>query len=284
MDKIPAWPQNTCERCGEPFVPGYHECWKCAGEGEQDPAAPVEGPRSEEGFPVKVSIPASVLGNAPIEKKLGLWIELGVVLTLAWLPSFALALWALLNPRETHLTFLQSRIILLFEQSAQIGLVLYVVWKSGRGLGHFGLGRPMWRLDGLATLFLTVMIAGLYALLWRFLARMFPGQHRPGTYEPVGAAQHSLAVFSMLVSGLAQELLMRGYLITRLETLFKSTTAAVFLSSLLFAAYHIYQGAAGTLVSLAFGLMFGCAYAGIRRVWPLALAHALWILCIIYNP
>ena len=79
-----------------------------------------------------------------------------------------------------------------------------------------------------------------------------------------------------VANGFAEELVMRAYLITRLERLLGSGSLAVLVSSLLFASYHIYYGPGVTLIhAVLFGLAFGGLYLLLRRVWPLALAHAL---------
>jgi membrane protease YdiL (CAAX protease family) len=77
-------------------------------------------------------------------------------------------------------------------------------------------------------------------------------------------------------NGFTEELVTRAYLITRLEVLLRSRMAAVFLSATAFASYHAYQGPAGLVGAFLFGLAFGLAYLGVRRVWPLALGHALF--------
>jgi membrane protease YdiL (CAAX protease family) len=76
-------------------------------------------------------------------------------------------------------------------------------------------------------------------------------------------------------NGFAEELVMRGYLIVRLQRLFGSLTRAVILTSILFAAYHIYQGPRATVDVMLDGLIYGVAFCFLRRVWPVALAHAL---------
>ena len=73
---------------------------------------------------------------------------------------------------------------------------------------------------------------------------------------------------------------MRGYLLPRLERLLRSTAAAVVITSLLFASYHIYQGFAAVCGSAAFGLVYAVAFCMTRRIWPLCLAHTMtnWMI------
>jgi hypothetical protein len=69
---------------------------------------------------------------------------------------------------------------------------------------------------------------------------------------------------------------MRGYLIPRLEQLLRSTWIAVLVSTLLFASYHVYQGAASTIIIGAMGLVYAVSFCLFRRLWPLCVAHAAW--------
>ena len=71
-----------------------------------------------------------------------------------------------------------------------------------------------------------------------------------------------------------EELVMRAYLLTRFEQLFRSTAAAILLSAALFAAYHSYQGYVGLVTVALIGLIYGMCFARWRRIWPLILAHA----------
>jgi len=77
------------------------------------------------------------------------------------------------------------------------------------------------------------------------------------------------------MNGFAEELVMRGYLIPRFERLLNSTWGSLLLTTVLFATYHCYQGPSGVVNALEFGLIYGSAFCVFRRVWPLALAHAV---------
>jgi len=93
---------------------------------------------------------------------------------------------------------------------------------------------------------------------------------RPSTWPGYG-----LLVVGSLANGFAEELVMRGYLLSRLESLLESTWRALLITSSLFAAYHIYQGTAAAVGVLGLGLIYGVAFCILRRLWPVALAHAI---------
>ena len=60
-----------------------------------------------------------------------------------------------------------------------------------------------------------------------------------------------------------------------MEQLFGGTAVALLLSTALFASYHAYQGPAGALSAATLGLVYGAVFCVSRRLWPIALAHAL---------
>ena len=77
-------------------------------------------------------------------------------------------------------------------------------------------------------------------------------------------------------NGFAEELVMRAYLLVRLERLLSSTWLAVVVTTTLFASYHIYQGTTVMIGTAAFGFVLALAFCWFRRLWPLCLAHAVW--------
>jgi membrane protease YdiL (CAAX protease family) len=76
-----------------------------------------------------------------------------------------------------------------------------------------------------------------------------------------------------------EELLFRGFLITRLAALLgKSRTVnivAIVIQALLFGIAHAFQGPTGMLTALTIGLVFGVAYVRSRSLWPIIIAHGL---------
>jgi membrane protease YdiL (CAAX protease family) len=99
---------------------------------------------------------------------------------------------------------------------------------------------------------------------------------------PEGPLEYLLLLVTVVVGAFAEELVMRGYLIARLERLLKSTIVAVLISTALFASYHLYQGAQGAIGAGATGLVYAAAFCLSRRLWPICFAHALhnFVLCL----
>jgi membrane protease YdiL (CAAX protease family) len=100
--------------------------------------------------------------------------------------------------------------------------------------------------------------------------------------RPDGIARFFLLVVAQGANGFAEELVMRAYLITRLERLLSTTWVAVVVTTVLFASYHIYLGFAGMIGAAAIGFVYAISFCWFRRLWPLCVAHALHNILVAY--
>ncbi len=78
----------------------------------------------------------------------------------------------------------------------------------------------------------------------------------------------------------AEEMVFRGFFMTRIAEMFGNGggawTLALVLPAALFGAAHFPQGLAGVIITGAIGLLFGLGYlVGQRNLWPLIIAHGL---------
>jgi membrane protease YdiL (CAAX protease family) len=73
----------------------------------------------------------------------------------------------------------------------------------------------------------------------------------------------------------AEEVLVVGYLLTRLRQLGWTENAGLLASAALRGSYHLYQGFGGGLGNLAMGLLFGRFWQRTTRLVPLVVAHTL---------
>ncbi|UCG00009.1 MAG: CPBP family intramembrane metalloprotease [Spirochaetaceae bacterium] len=85
-----------------------------------------------------------------------------------------------------------------------------------------------------------------------------------------------LVLLFCLVTGYREELFFRSYLITRFRHLQLPVAVGIGLSTLLFAAGHVYQGIAGLAVALIQGLYFSILFVRMHNLHPLAIAHGLY--------
>ena len=81
-----------------------------------------------------------------------------------------------------------------------------------------------------------------------------------------------LAAFA---NGFAEEIVVVGFLITRLRQVGVGSRAAVLASAGLRGLYHLYQGFGAGLGNVAMGVVFGAYWVRTGRLWPLVLAHGL---------
>jgi membrane protease YdiL (CAAX protease family) len=155
------------------------------------------------------------------------------------------------------------------------GLGGYLLVRSGIGLRGIGLrrqgvGRDIGLGAGLAAM-IGVPGLGLYLLA-----------HAAGlnlTVLPSALGDTwwrvPVLVASAVANALAEELLVVGYLITRLRQLGSSEGRALLASAALRGSYHLYQGFGGFAGNLVMGLVFGRVWQRTHRLWALVSAHAL---------
>lgn len=82
-------------------------------------------------------------------------------------------------------------------------------------------------------------------------------------------------IASAAANSWAEEVVIVGYLITRLRQLGWSENRSLLLQSVLRGSYHLYQGAGGFFGNIAMGLVFGRVWQRTNRLWMLVGAHTL---------
>lgn len=87
--------------------------------------------------------------------------------------------------------------------------------------------------------------------------------------------QYPVLIGAALQNAVLEEVIVVGYLLTRLRQRGWSPWTAIAASALLRGAYHLYQGFGGFLGNLVMGLVFGWLYQRKGRIAPLVIAHTL---------
>lgn len=82
-------------------------------------------------------------------------------------------------------------------------------------------------------------------------------------------------VLAAFQNALLEEVVMIGYLFTRLRQLAWRVPVVVAVSALVRGSYHLYQGFGGFLGNAVMGAVFGLVYLRWRRVGPLVVAHTI---------
>ncbi|WP_422743897.1 CPBP family intramembrane glutamic endopeptidase [Mycobacterium sp. WMMD1722] len=182
-----------------------------------------------------------------------------------------------LNPRRSTYDLIDLGLNLagVFQLLAWGALGLYLLWRGGRRLADVGLGRIQVRGDVLGGLGLAALI-GLPGLALYQVARLLGIN---ASVEPAELYDTWWRIPVLLLiafaNGWAEEIIVVGFLLTRLRQLRVNPVAAIVVSSLLRGAYHLYQGFGAGLGNVAMGLVFGHAWQRTGRLWPLIIAHAL---------
>ena len=143
---------------------------------------------------------------------------------------------------------------------------------AGRTIG-FDLTRPRFDLGFgvLIALLIGVPGLGLYAL-----ARVL------GLNTDVQASGLTdnwwtipVLILSAAQNALLEEVVVIGYLFTRLRQLAWNAVAIVAISAIIRGSYHLYQGIGGFVGNLIMGVIFGLIYLRWKRVAPLVVAHTV---------
>ncbi|MCX5045134.1 CPBP family intramembrane metalloprotease [Aldersonia sp. NBC_00410] len=154
-------------------------------------------------------------------------------------------------------------------------LGLYLLWRSGIGPAAIGLARKQLRRDLLPGLVLAAVI-GLPGLAFYLIAHAL-GMNL--TVQASALGDHwwrvPVLILAALANAAAEEILVVGYLVTRLRGLGWSENKSLAASALLRGSYHLYQGLGGGLGNMAMGVVFGRYWQVSNRLWPLIIAHAL---------
>ncbi|MGO1768963.1 MAG: CPBP family intramembrane glutamic endopeptidase [Microbacterium sp.] len=240
--------------------------------------------------------PSSASGApAPAEgpSRARLWWELGIVVALTLGQSALYSLLSLLqaltrgpisdqqaslNPSRAPEPVWDAvyRILDVFFDLCLVALVLYLLWEPARSaFSRVGLTLSRWWRDvGLAL--------GLVAAIGIPGLALYAASRMLGITVEVQAATLDAAwwtipllVLSAVRAGLLEEVILNGYLVTRLGSLWRRPWVVLLAVALLRGAYHLYQGPAMALGNVAMGLVFGWCYLRWRRVMPLVIAHAL---------
>ena len=236
------------------------------------PDRPPAGPPPKRSEPPYAPLPRRLLAEETL-----------IVLSLSLLASAVFAILSLLEAplrgvtvaSVSQSTQLARQIFGTLFSLAPVWLVVYLVRRSGEGLEGIGLrwDRPRQDIGRGALLFLVVGAAGIGL----YLAAVALGVNR--FVVPVPPLGHWWTIPVLLLNAaqaaLLEEVIVVGYLITRLQQLRLSEPAAVGASALLRGAYHLYQGWGGFAGNLALGLFFGLFFTRTRRTWPLVVAHFL---------
>jgi membrane protease YdiL (CAAX protease family) len=154
-------------------------------------------------------------------------------------------------------------------------LGLYLLARSDIRPRDIGLRRPRWGADVLGGVGLAALIGvpglGLYALARALgLSAAVVPTTLTDTWWRI-----PVLILAAFANGWAEEVIVVGYLMTRLRQLGMGSIGTLVCSSALRGAYHLYQGFSAGLGNFAMGIVFGLVWRRSGRLWPLIVAHGL---------
>jgi membrane protease YdiL (CAAX protease family) len=204
------------------------------------------------------------------------WLGVLVVVAFCVAPDFRNSLLSWNLSTEISMSIAEIMIAIIY-RSAKVSIVVCVVMvilKTRRE--SIGFLPPRWQdLSSAVVIWLAGSVAYYAAAVCLLPVNFQTSDVFVSVNPPSRWDDCLLLVIGSLANGFAEETVIRGYLLTRFERLLNSTFAAVFITTVLFAAYHLYQGIVPMVGVFVLGLVYAGAFCYLRRLWPLIIAHAI---------
>jgi membrane protease YdiL (CAAX protease family) len=180
---------------------------------------------------------------------------------------------ATLNPTQSPRIYLDLTYQLLgiFFALIPVLLALYLLGRSRSALGT-GL-RPGFDLGWGAGLAALIGIPGLL-LVYAAAKLGLNAQIVPSGLQPYWWAVPVL-ILAAVENAVLEEVIVVGYLVTRLQSFGWRLWAVVLASAVLRGSYHLYQGYGAFVGNVVMGVVFALFFLRFKRVMPLIVAHSL---------
>lgn len=205
------------------------------------------------------------------------WIELGLVMFVAFAPLVLIstyAMWFGLGVRQEapNLRYLY----IAMEELGALGVLWYVLRRSGRTFAGLGLSASLKGVLIGAGLAFCAMAAGLVVrvaieLIHRAIFGSFITPPNMALMFP--KARVAIFVVFLLVNCFFEEAIVRAYLMSELSQLTGSMIFAAIASVLIQLSYHTYQGWFNVASLGAAFTVFSVYYARRKKLFPLYMAH-----------
>ena len=162
--------------------------------------------------------------------------------------------------------------------AVMVPLALHLLSRTGQTPRMLGLVRPTFRYDIWPAIGLMGASFGSDSVLILFLTPLLA--HHPALVSntAVGNVPDYYVIYGIAISittAVAEEVLVNGYLLTRLEQLGWSPRRALILSLILRTSYHVYYGV-GFILTVPFGYFVTRSFQKNRRLTRPIAAHFLW--------
>jgi membrane protease YdiL (CAAX protease family) len=162
--------------------------------------------------------------------------------------------------------------------AAVVPLALLLLFRTGQSPKVLGLARPGLRSDIWPALGIIGASFGSEIVLLLILSPLLTSNSRLNAQSPVGSVPHYYVIWGLLISAttaIAEEVLMNGYLMTRLSQLGWSPTGALILGIVLRTSYHVYYGI-GFVATIPFAYFVTRSFQKRGRLTRPIVAHFLF--------
>jgi membrane protease YdiL (CAAX protease family) len=158
---------------------------------------------------------------------------------------------------------------------APVLLVFYLLARSGEGPSAMGLDAKQPGQDLAWGAALAAVIGGaglgLYLIAYHLGVELnVVAENLPDVWWRI-----PILLLSAAQNGILEEVVVVGYLLSRLDRLGVKPWRAIAISAVIRGSYHLYQGIGAFLGNAAMGVIFGIFYRRYGRITPLIVAHAL---------
>jgi membrane protease YdiL (CAAX protease family) len=222
------------------------------------------------------------------------WWEIGAVCAVSLGASGVYALVSFIGSLTAHQSLSSQHVVIngsqapgrplldLFLQLVSLGsgvapvlLVFYLLARNGEGPASIGVDRSQPGRDFLRGAGLAAVIGGsglgLYLIAYNLgISLNIVAENLPAIWWRI-----PVLLLDALQNGVLEEVLVIGYLLTRLRRLGISPAWAVVMAAVLRGSYHLYQGFGGFAGNAVMGLLFGAMFLRWRRAAPMIIAHTL---------
>jgi membrane protease YdiL (CAAX protease family) len=211
---------------------------------------------------------AAIFSLADAVRKIPKWLEMTIVLVVAFAPFLYSSTAELIAPSEARVTQADFAGI-TSHQIIVSALLLAFLFLRGWRVEELGIRRFQFR-----ELFETGLLLASYIFIVWSLWYLIGAPEQSGEVQSIDSAGMSfgfIALFSLVNAGF-EEVFVCAYVIAALGA--KRAWIAIALSAALRVSYHLYQGPLALITVLPFGILLAWYFAQRARLAPLIVVHA----------
>ncbi len=243
------------------------------------PADPSESPDSisEQSARTVASGALVPVAKVPLWRRVYVWV-IFVTLLAGW--PLAALLSASGNFQQLASYVASARVSVYINTGLMLWLMFFLIWSAQRAgrtpFRDIGFAAPRMSDPLIALGFLIGANLILNVLAWALKsAGMAVPQEAVLALLPVSAIEKILWVLLSISAGICEESCFRGFLLTQGSRFTRRLWLVVLASSLAFGVGHLYQGIAGAMLIVVYGLMFCWLRLRRQSLWPGIWAH-IW--------